>query len=101
MLFWHKLKECLISVLPIMALVYLLHWTIAPVDENIWKFTVGGGLLIAGLSVFLLGGEVGLIPIGQAAGAALTGKRNLPVAARHGHCLQHARDTGLFSGKLT
>ncbi len=79
MLFWHKLKECLISVLPIMALVYLLHWTIAPVDENIWKFTVGGGLLIAGLSVFLLGAEVGLIPIGQAAGAALTGKRNLPL----------------------
>ena len=72
-----KLKEAATSVIPIMILVWLLHLTIAPIQENFIKFIVGGFLLIIGLAIFLLGAEIGIVPIGHRAGSALTQKRNL------------------------
>lgn len=72
-----KLKEAAISVVPVMVLVWLLHLLIAPLDKTIWQFMVGGILLIIGLAIFLLGAEIGIVPIGQRAGSALTAKRNL------------------------
>ena len=72
-----KLKEAAISVVPVMVLVWLLHLLIAPLDKTIWQFMVGGILLSIGLAIFLLGAEIGIVPIGQRAGSALTAKRNL------------------------
>ena len=72
-----KLKEAAISVVPVMVLVWLLHLLIAPLDKTIWQFMVGGILLIIGLAIFLRGAEIGIVPIGQRAGSALTAKRNL------------------------
>ena len=66
------------SVAPVMALVWLLHLAVAPLDGHIWRFTLGGGLLILGLAIFLLGADLGVVPIGQRAGSALTSRRNLP-----------------------
>ncbi len=74
-----KFRESLYSVFPVILLVLLLHWTIAPIPELILQFLIGGVLLILGLSVFLLGTEIGMVPIGQKAGAALTSRRNLPL----------------------
>ena len=70
-----KLKEAAISVVPVMVIVWLLHLLIAPLDKTIWQFMVGGILLIIGLAIFLLGAEIGIVPIGQRAGSALTAKR--------------------------
>ena len=75
----NKLKEAAVSVLPIMGIVGLLHLTIAPIEDSLPAFLVGGVLLIIGLSIFLLGAEIGLVPIGQKTGAALTAKRSLPL----------------------
>ncbi|CAK7009591.1 MAG: hypothetical protein DELT_00391 [Desulfovibrio sp.] len=73
-----KLKESVISVLPIMAIVVLLHFTIAPLrDGQLPQFLVGGVLLILGLSIFLVGADIGMIPFGQRVGSALTRKRSL------------------------
>lgn len=77
MILLEKLREAAVSVVPVMLLVWLLHLTIAPLEDDFGKFVIGGCLLVAGLGIFLLGAEVGIVPMGRRAGAALTGKRNL------------------------
>lgn len=73
-----KLKETCISVIPIMMIVVLLNFTIAPLGaESLIRFLSGGVLVIIGLTLFLVGADIGIIPIGQKVGAALTAKRNL------------------------
>ena len=75
-----KLKETISSVAPIMLLVFVLGTTIAPLGwETMSRFLTGGVLVILGLTIFLLGVDIGILPIGERAGAALTSKRNLPL----------------------
>src|SRR5574344_302587 len=75
-----KFKETLSSVLPIMVIVLLLGVTVAPLGGDlIARFLVGGVLVIFGLTVFLLGVDIGILPIGERSGAALTEKKNLPL----------------------
>ena len=73
-----KLKETLISVLPVMAIVLILNFTIAPLGtDNLLRFLLGGLLLIVGLSLFLAGTEIGMVPVGEKLGSVLTQKRNI------------------------
>ncbi|MFA6938466.1 MAG: DUF1538 domain-containing protein [Treponema sp.] len=73
-----KFKETLCSVLPIMVIVLLLGMTVAPLGKDlILRFIIGGVLLIFGLTIFLLGVDIGILPIGEQSGAALTSKKNL------------------------
>jgi hypothetical protein len=75
--FVKKLKETLNSVLPIMAIVLVLHFTIAPLGELFWPFILGGILLIIGLSLFLAGTDIGMVPVGEKLGSVLAHKRNV------------------------
>ncbi len=78
--FQQKFKETLFSVLPIMAIVLALGLTIAPLGASlIARFLFGGALVIVGLTIFLLGVDIGIQPIGERSGAALAAKRNLPL----------------------
>ena len=79
MIFLEKLRESAISVLPIMALVSLLHLAVAPLGALFPPFLLGGVLIIIGLSFFLVGADIGVLPMGQRAGSALVHKRNLPL----------------------
>lgn len=79
MILLDKIREAAISVIPVMALVWILHLTVSPMGPALYKFLVGGILLIIGLAVFLLGAEVGIVPTGRQAGSALTARRNLPL----------------------
>lgn len=73
-----KLKETCISVVPIVVIVLLLNFTIAPVGSaTLVRFLVGAFLVIIGFTLFQVGADLGISPIGQKAGAALTAKRNL------------------------
>ena len=73
-----KLKDTAISVLPVMVIVCLLGFTVVPVEKILlFRFMVGGLLLIIGLTVFLLGVDLGIQPVGERCGAELTKKRNL------------------------
>lgn len=75
-----KAKETASSVLPVMAIVLLLGGTIVPIGfDLLLRFFVGGLLLIAGLTIFLLGLDVGVLPLGERGGAELVKKRNLPL----------------------
>jgi len=77
---FQKFKETLSSVLPIMAAVIILGLTVAPLNFSVMtRFFLGGILVIVGLTVFLLGVDIGILPIGEQSGAALTAKRNLPL----------------------
>ena len=62
MIFLEKLKESSISVLPIMALVSLLHFALAPLGVLFVPFLLGGILIIAGLSFFLVGADIAFCP---------------------------------------
>ena len=56
-----KLKEALQAVLPIIGLVLLLSFTIAPISPSILLcFLIGGILLIAGIVFFTLGAELAM-----------------------------------------
>ena len=76
----HKFKETAISVLPVMAIVFLLGFTIVPLEPSLLlKFFISGLLLIVGLTIFLLGVDLGIQPMGERCGAALTKKKSLPL----------------------
>lgn len=73
-----KVKESAVSVIPIMVIVVLLHLTIAPLPQGqLGQFVLGGAFLILGLSIFLIGADLGMVPFGQRVGAALTHRRSL------------------------
>ncbi len=75
-----KMKETAVSVLPVMAIVLFLGFTFVPLDKFLLaRFVVGGLLLVIGLTIFLLGVDLGIQPMGQRCGAELTKKRSLPL----------------------
>ncbi|UQZ91301.1 DUF1538 domain-containing protein [Deltaproteobacteria bacterium Smac51] len=62
-----------------MAIVIILNFTIAPLESGqLPQFIMGGALLILGLSIFLVGADIGMVPFGQAVGSSLTYLRKLP-----------------------
>ncbi len=76
----NKLKETTVSILPISVIVLVLNWTIAPLGTAMTiQFITGSLFTILGLALFLLGADIGILPIGEKAGAALTSRRNLPL----------------------
>lgn len=73
-----KLKETAVSVMPIMAIVLFLGLTFVPLDKILLaRFVLGGFFLILGLTIFLLGVDLGIQPMGERCGAELTKKRSL------------------------
>lgn len=67
-----KFKEVLFSVLPITLLVLILNFTIAPMSSIlISRFLLGSIFVILGLTIFLLGIDIGITPLGSLTGTAL------------------------------
>lgn len=75
-----KWKESVQAVLPIGIIIVLLHFTIAPMPGGtLALMLVGMLLLIIGLSLFSMGTEMAMMPIGEHIGSALIRSRNLPL----------------------
>ena len=73
-----KFRETALSVLPVTAIMLLLGGTVAPIGAGtLAKFCLGGLLLTIGLTVFLLGVDLGIEPLGERTGSALVGRRSL------------------------
>lgn len=73
-----KLQEALRSVLPVMGIVLLLCFTIAPISSSILLcFLLGAALLIAGMMLFTLGVEASMTPMGERVGTAVTRRQSL------------------------
>ncbi len=68
-----KFKEVLISVIPITAIVLILHFTVTPLEtDQLLAFLIGSVLVVLGLTVFLFGIDQGLEPVGQGIGNTIT-----------------------------
>ena len=75
-----KLLEALQAVLPIVAIVLVLCFTIAPVSPSILLcFLLSAVLIVVGIMFFTLGAEMSMTPMGERVGAVLTRSRKLPV----------------------
>lgn len=67
-----KLKEVLSSVLPITIIVLILNFTLTPLETPlIIRFLIGAAFIIFGLTIFLIGVDIGITPIGNNMGATV------------------------------
>ncbi len=77
-----KLKEVLFSVLPITALVTILHFTATPLPVPLFiRFWIGAVFVTVGLSIFLFGIDIGISPLGTHIGASLSKSNRLLIVA--------------------
>ena len=76
---WEKIKEALISALPITAIVYLLALT--PLFDlsrtELITFTVGAVMLVLGIGLFSLGADLAMTPMGSHVGSGLSKQKKL------------------------
>lgn len=78
--FKEKLIETLKAVFPILVIVLLLCFTIAPIPPSILlSFLIGAILLIAGMLLFNVGVELSMTPIGERTGSIMTRSKKLLV----------------------
>jgi len=76
---WTKIKEALISALPITAIVYIMSLT--PLFDfsavELVTFTVGAVMLILGIGLFNMGADLAMTPMGTHVGSGLSKQRKL------------------------
>ena len=74
-----KIREALVSALPVTVLVYILALT--PVLDltgvELVTFTVSAVLLVVGIGLFSMGADLAMTPMGSHLGAGLSRKRKL------------------------
>ena len=78
-LLFSKIKESLISILPVTLIVIILNFTplINLSVNEIVIFSVSALFLILGIGFFTLGADVAMTPMGEQVGAGLTKSKNL------------------------
>ena len=76
---WSKIKEALVSALPVTAIVYILALTplVDLSGTELITFTVGAVLLILGIGLFNLGADLAMTPMGVHMGSGLSGQKKL------------------------
>lgn len=75
-----KWKEAAQAVFPIIGIVLLLCFTIAPISPSVLLcFLMGAVLILVGMMFFTLGAEMSMTPMGERIGSCLTRSRNLPL----------------------
>ena len=74
-----KIKEALLSALPITAIVYILSLTpwFNFTGAELITFTVGAVLLVVGLGLFSMGADMAMTPMGSHVGAGLSRQKKL------------------------
>lgn len=73
-----KLTEALQAVLPVIGIVIVLCFTIAPISASILLcFLMGAAMIIVGILFFTLGAETSMTPMGERVGTAIMKSRNL------------------------
>ncbi len=76
---WTKIKEALVSALPITLIVYIiafLPWFDFE-KEDIILFTVSAVMLVLGIGLFNMGADLAMTPMGNHVGAGLSRQRKL------------------------
>ncbi len=66
------------SVFPIVIIVFILNFTISPMESYlIYRFLLGALFIIIGLSIFLFGADIGITPIGSLMGHSIAKSNRL------------------------
>ena len=76
---WAKIREALVSALPITLLVYLMS-LVPGFSLNRWEitsFTVGAILLVLGIGFFNLGADIAMTPMGTHVGSGLSKQKTI------------------------
>lgn len=78
---WHKIKESLISVLPVTLIVIILNFTplVNLSTYEVIVFSVCALLLILGIGLFNLGADLSMQPMGEQVGSALMKSKKIPI----------------------
>lgn len=77
-----KIMESLSAVLPITGIVLALSTFLVPLNVGtVMMFLVGAVLLILGMSMFQLGAEMSMSPLGEGIGAQMSKVKRFPVIA--------------------
>lgn len=80
-----KFKEVVFSILPIMIIVLLLNFTLVPMEQEVVaRFMIGVVFIVVGLTLFLTGVDLGVTPIGNTIGAAMTKTNRLWIVSLSG-----------------
>lgn len=75
-----KLKEAFTSIIPVGVIVLLLHFFVTPMDPDLlMRFLIGTAFTIVGLGIFLRGVDIGVIPMGEKIGSAITKRKKLSI----------------------
>ena len=76
-----KLKESSVSVLPVVGIVFLLNlFGLVEFSSNeIWTFLISAIFLVLGISLFNLGADLSMTPMGEFTGTGLTGLKKISV----------------------
>lgn len=73
-----KFKETVFSVFPIAIIVLLVHFLFAPLNVDVlWRFILGSVLIMIGLTIFILGVDTGITPIGNLLGRSVARSNRL------------------------
>ena len=77
---WEQLKEIFFSIIPVFILVMILQVTLIRLPLELFlQFLAGTAFVILGLTLFLSGLKIGLLPIGEAIGSELPTLQSLTV----------------------
>lgn len=75
-----KLNEALSAVLPIMVIVLLLCFSVAPISPSILLcFLVGAAMVIIGMMFSTLGAEMAMTPMGEKVGSCMTRSKKVRI----------------------
>ena len=76
-----KLKEALVSVIPVIVLVFALSITpwVQITAKELWVFLVSAFFLIFGIGLFNVGADMAMTPMGQYIGEGLTKSKKMGV----------------------
>ncbi len=77
-----KFQEVLYSVLPITVIVLILNFSITTINTpTIIRFLIGAVLIIIGLTIFLVGVDIGITPIGNTMGSTMVKTNKIWIVA--------------------
>lgn len=77
-----KFKEVVLSILPITIIVLILNFTFVPLGlPTLLRFLLGAFVIIIGLTIFLIGIDLGITPVGKQMGSSLAKSNKLVLIA--------------------
>lgn len=77
-----KFKEVIYSILPITVIVLILNFTFVPLGlPMLIRFLAGAFIIIIGLTIFLMGVDLGVTPVGKLMGSSLAKSNKVSIIA--------------------